>query len=196
MKCTLFIFCLFACVLKTWSQITIDKLPISLKDFSVKSGLSPNSFAAKTTFTYNSSFNFRKNKNITELYLSYEFIFDKENSWVKKEFLKTADASAKEKLLNHEKGHYIIGLIGFSKMQQALSAYTFSKRFKPEADSILHALRNEVDSLNKQYDLETDHSKIEPAQLAWEKSLMETLNTYYKGEPQLMLKFDIRKEIE
>jgi hypothetical protein len=177
-------------------QFSIEDIPLTWKDFTVKEGFRNHPFDAKI-YT-NTPYNWKiKNKDgMTSLVISTELIVSPEKSWVKKEFLNGNTKTKTQELLNHEKGHFIIALIHFKKVQKILSEYTFHKQqVKFQLDSIFKSSGATLGSMNEIYDNETNHMLIVDKQQEWIKNLLQQLNELYAEDKKLSMKFEIEVKI-
>jgi len=88
--------------------------------------------------------------------------FVSNKSWVKRRYLGDVE------LLKHEQLHFDITELFTRKFRKELSTMNFSEKVKSEIKVVYQRITNEKVSVQKQYDLETDHSKNEQAQKAWQ----------------------------
>ena len=96
----------------------------------------------------------------------------KETSQVSSVFLRNASQAEKDNLLNHEKGHLIIGLIKNLWIEDTLKRHPFTTQFKKELRAVYSAVEEKANILNTQYDEETMHSLNTDQQKEWEKRLL------------------------
>lgn len=88
--------------------------------------------------------------------------FVSNKSWVKRRYLGDVE------LLKHEQLHFDITELFTRKFRKELSAMSFSEKVKSEIKAVYKKLTDEKVSVQKRYDSETDHSKNEQAQKAWQ----------------------------
>lgn len=75
-------------------------------------------------------------------------------------------------ILKHEQGHFDIAEIHARKLHRALAAYTFnSKTVNDDVTRIHNDVINEHVALQKQYDLQTNHSLDSAQQSVWNKNI-------------------------
>ena len=123
------------------------------------------SFLAHTQWRLNYRFNI---KVLNETYTP-EFIvvlkLDKEASWIKTNEIK------KERLayiLNHEQGHFKIDAIAKKELLKQFQAFTYSKNYKAEADSIFQKVVMKYKTIEHQYDKEIHAAKDTVLQQKWD----------------------------
>ena len=143
------------------------------------------SFLAYTQWRLNYRFNI---KVLNETYTP-EFMvvlkLDKEASWIKTNEIK------KDRLayvLNHEQGHFKIGAIAKKELLQQFKAFTYSKNYKAEADSIFQKLAMKYKSIEQQYDKEIHAAKDEQQQKKWHAYLEESFNQNFTADVNLINK--------
>lgn len=83
-------------------------------------------------------------------------------SWVKKRYLRDVE------LLKHEQLHFDITELFTRKFRKELSDMKFTENVKAEIKLVYKRLTSEKVSMQKKYDLETDHSKNKQAQKKWQ----------------------------
>lgn len=110
------------------------------------------------------SYGFSANVVNGEVSVDYKIncFFVSNKSWVKKRYLGDAE------LLKHEQLHFDITELFTRKFRKELSTMNFSEKVKYEIKAVYKKLTKEKVSVQKQYDLETDHSKNEQAQKKWQ----------------------------
>lgn len=153
-------------------EITMKDIPLSWKDFQVKNGLHANSFDAKTYLFPIPDWKFKEEQNTLEINVIVKIKVDIKKNWVKKEFIKTSTEEQQQKLLHHEKGHWIVAMICFKKLEQALDRYHPSKSYRKDLDSIFRDNYRQCDQLQEEYDKETQHMNDAAAQALWEERLL------------------------
>jgi hypothetical protein len=177
-------------------QFSIEDIPLTWKDFTVKEGFRNHPFDAKIYTNTPYKWKIKNKDNKTSLVISMELFVNTEKSWVKKEFLDKNQKDKTQELLNHEKGHFIIALIHFKKAQKILSEYTFNKQqVKLQIDSIFKSANARLDSTNETYDNETNHMLVADKQQEWINKLLQQLNELYAGDKKFPMKFEIEVNI-
>jgi len=94
-----------------------------------------------------------------------------ERSWVKPQAQPGAYGA---ELLNHEQGHYTLGVLCALAFKKAVSARVFSQDYPAEIKALFDQVLKTHLELEKAYDAETRHMRNRAAQGAWDRRL-ETL---------------------
>lgn len=131
-----------------------------------------------------------------ELIIKLSVTQSREQSWVSKQYLMTATDKDSDALLNHEKIHYIINLIGFKNIYLELSNYSFSADYKSEITSIFRKYTNEIDKMNNEYDRQSKHGTNRAGQNKWKKNIMKLFNDLYGNDPSIQTQYTIRTFID
>lgn len=185
-------FALVSCLLANAQNFSLSDIPLSKSDFEKKKGLSKVPAAARIYVESNFKYNVKNDNNQLWLILDAKIFVNSERSWIKEEFLDQATKEEKLKLIDHEKGHFIIALIQFKKFQKICKEYSFAKpRIKFQLDSIYKGVLATEDSLNLAYDEESNHMLNKEKQLEWITWLMKNFNSVYADEKTLRFKFQI-----
>lgn len=101
-----------------------------------------------------------------------ECLFDPKMSWVSKEYIKKAGEEKSAYLLNHEQRHYDIARVIGAELDEAMQSFKFdTKKAKYQVDSIFRSFIKKDRDIQKQYDNETEHSKVREQQDAWDKKI-------------------------
>jgi hypothetical protein len=96
-------------------------------------------------------------------------VFFSDSSWVKPN--KRTDY-----ILNHEKGHLVLGLIAAKECENRINNETFNKNeYKNKIDSIFRENDSKFHKLQNLYDLETNNSINKDEQLRWDKIIHKLL---------------------
>jgi len=176
-------------------DLSFDDIKISWKDFKQRDDLPVRYFDTKiNTKTFYTTQSRYENGEIT-LTVNLEIHMDKDNSWVKKQFMKSSDPEVKTRLLNHEKLHMIISLIHFRELYQNLSRTEFTNQYKSQLDSFIRIYNESTDRLNNQYDEETNHMKIQDKQEEWEKNILARFNKVYADDKRIVTEYRIQVKI-
>ncbi|PCH69453.1 MAG: hypothetical protein COC01_01510 [Bacteroidetes bacterium] len=104
--------------------------------------------------------------------LKFELIcqFNKNNSWVKAGHLN-------DYLLNHEQRHWDLAEIYARKMRKALLENHYKlETLQQDVQQLYDQYFEQCDKEQKLYDTETNHSKNEKKQAAWDKRIQTELN--------------------
>lgn len=97
-------------------------------------------------------------------------LFLRADSWVRSD-KQTA------RLLNHERGHYRIGMICANEIEQTINSMKFSQdNYHNEINAIYWQIIEKYKALNKQYDAETDHFNNQEQQKIWDRKINNLLN--------------------
>ena len=186
--CLVFIAIQFIVVATSAQPFTIDDVPLSWKNFKVRKDFNNHPYAAKI-YT-DPTLKTKQSKKNGTTYQHFSWGIEFKRSWVKAKFMDEAPDSVKRSLLNHEKGHLLIHMIGLKKVQNSFKNFTFSKRFKVELDSIYKVHLGNIPADNERYDEETNHMLIVEKQKEWIDKLLAELNALYIDEKKLQLKFE------
>lgn len=179
------------------TEITMENIPITWNDFSIKNVRDKHAFDAITLVSYGieGAYKYENKEGSVKLKFTFFAEMDKKQSYVRKSFLKTADSARSRALLDHERGHWIITMIYFRQLVKDMEQFTFTRRFKYQVDSIL---RNNYAACKKEqlrYDRETNHSKVKEQQKQWEADLLDRLYHAYGNEIQFPVRFSKEFEI-
>ncbi len=111
--------------------------------------------------------------------------FDMNGSWVKK-------GKATDVLLNHERMHFDLGEVYARKLRKVLLEYTYNREtINEDIQNLYNNMFAECQVAQKQYDKDTDHSKIQAKQDKWDAkitSLLKELKAYSAHSYKLVLK--------
>lgn len=93
-----------------------------------------------------------------------------ERSWLKLSKIKTPELL--NALLSHEQGHYDMGAIFSIELKKTLSGICFDKAgYKQQVDSVFKSMYARYDTLQKEYDTDTDHMRNKNMQLEWKQKI-------------------------
>jgi len=95
-----------------------------------------------------------------------------ERSWVK---WNTPREHQKAELLNHEQGHYSLGVICALSFKKAVSTYRFTSDYQAEATRLFTETMERVRALERAYDAETRHMYDRTQQRAWDAKLQQMI---------------------
>lgn len=97
-------------------------------------------------------------------------LFLRADSWVR-------PGKQTARLLNHERGHYRIGMICANEIEQTINSKEFSKNnYHKEIDAIYWQIIEKYKALGKQYDAETNHFNNQEQQKIWDKKIYDLLS--------------------
>jgi hypothetical protein len=102
-----------------------------------------------------------------------------ERSWVK---WNTPREHQKAELLNHEQGHYSLGVICALSFKKSASTYRFTSDYQAEAARLFSETLERVRALERSYDAETRHMYDRHGQKDWDAKLehmIDELWTYH-----------------
>lgn len=131
-----------------------------------------------------------------ELIIKLSVSQSREQSWVSKQFLMKASDIESDKLLNHEKLHYVINLIGFKNIYLEMSNFSFTSDYKSEITSIFRKYTNEIDKMNNEYDRQSKHGLNNNGQKKWEENTMKLFNELYGNDTHIQTQYTIRTYID
>jgi len=176
------------------AQVSYKDLPISWSDFTLTDQIRVNAhgtaaISVHTEYSWESSV---RNNKVAYIDFKSKLTVNRKESFVLRSFMRTANAERKARLLRHEQGHYLIGLIKHLWLEQAISEYRFTRNYKEEIRKICKQVEDRAAKLNNDYDRETEHSLIEDKQLGWEQRLLDTFNKLNDNKTKLPLQFDLK----
>ena len=102
-----------------------------------------------------------------------------EKSWLKVDRIKSEEIL--NDLLSHEQGHYDIGQTFAIDLKNKISNTCFDKKlYKIQADSIFRSMNKYYDSLQRKYDIDTDHMRNKKMQSKWDATIASRLDEVRK----------------
>jgi hypothetical protein len=134
-----------------------DKEPLRWEDFSGK--INDTSWFDAECFAeirYNYKFN-----NLKNFQFDVFANFDKNTSWIKKEY-------KSEALLKHEQLHFDIAQLFSLRIKEMFENYKFTQNYLAEIRLLFNKRKLEYLSIQHQYDEETGHSLDKKKQSEWE----------------------------
>lgn len=127
------------------------------------------------------SYHFKSKSNTIEI----NSVFYTLESWVKVD-------QKSSTLLNHEQGHFNITEIYSRKLRQKLSGKKFKKKnFEKEFKSIYDQVVKDMESMQENYDIETNFSKNDGLQSSWNSKIfaeLEELKYWSCADVSLIIK--------
>lgn len=189
--------CLFACnsvlYAQQKTQLGFDDIPLTWRNFTKRS-INTNSIAAALTYIH-LQLEYKVQEDI--LTISIKLEQSKEKSWVSRQFLQRATDPESIALLEHEKIHYAINMIGMRQLYLQLNEAEFSQQeYKSEITGIFAEFNRQTQSLNSAYDRETRHGLLTDKQLEWNERIFQELNELYPPGTPLATEYIIRKQLK
>lgn len=150
-----------------------DNTPLTWQDFrGTPAPGNPYGATANTGISY--GFKYAKAGDQVDLTFEVFCYFDKNGSWSKKE-------KQTPTLLKHEQLHFDIAELQASKLRKAFASATFTDNYQEEIKRIFDAHMKALIEMQKQYDIESDHSMNREKQAEWEALVRAELEKT-KGE--------------
>ncbi len=140
-----------------WNDFKGEPKPVGDNVATTASGIS---FGYSTTKT---------SSRLVDYSFSITAHFYPEKSWSIKEPLSNI-------VLKHERLHFDITELYARKFRQRVSNTTFTNAINNEMEHIHNAINIELGEIQKQYDVETNHSQNIEKQTAWQKFIATELN--------------------
>ncbi len=130
------------------------------------------SYAAMTYSGMSYSFSAEVVDKKVEVKYKVKCFFNQKKSWCKPIHLKDLY------LLKHEQLHFDITELYARKLRKELSEYKFTSNVKVEVKNLYDNVNKEKIAIQKQYDLETNHSAIKSVQKEWGLKINNELEKY------------------
>jgi len=187
------------CYITTYAQqeFTLNDIPLTWRNFIKKEVPRQSRVGAQTHIKIDIEYDLRpSSRNRNNLEIKLNIIQSKDESWVSKSFLMTASDDASLKLLNHERLHYVINLIGFKKMYNELKDYNYTEDYKTQITSIFRKYTREIDKMNAEYDKQTYHGTSLKNQTKWENQVMTQFNELYAYDKSIPTSYTINTTIQ
>lgn len=102
-------------------------------------------------------------------------------SWVKPNVKKDPSTAA---LLDHEQGHYTLGVLCALEFKQAASQRRFGRHYHAEIRALFDQTLKKYVDMEKHYDAETRHMRDPAAQKTWDRRLAQLVS---EGWPETRL---------
>jgi len=83
-------------------------------------------------------------------------------------------------LLNHEKGHVVIGFICGNKITKQLSSKVYTSNYVAEVRESFHPLLRNLSDLHREYDEGSNHGMNKPEQKLWDRKLIDMFLATFK----------------
>jgi len=126
--------------------------------------------ASGITFGYSVT---RSQTEVVDANFTIEAHFYPDHSWYKK-------GRVTDVVLNHERFHFNITELFARKFRQRISQTRFTNDIKQEADAIYQAINEELRTMQKRYDKETNYSMDIEVQKQWQLKIEEELKALSK----------------
>lgn len=131
-------------------------------------------FFALTAMTWKYSYESTIYRNRVAIKLKNEISIDKDRSWVKLDKIKDPQVSAS--LLHHEQGHVNIQYILYSEAERVLKNRNYSvKNYKAQISQLANEISNYFDTMQRNYDEETEHGSNHKMQARWDKIIADKM---------------------
>ncbi|RZL39834.1 MAG: DUF922 domain-containing protein [Pedobacter sp.] len=113
-------------------------------------------------------------RNRVEIKLQNEISIDKSRSWVKLDKVKTEES--RQNLLHHEQGHVNIQYVLLMEADRVLKNRNYSvKNYKAQISQLANEISNYFDTMQKNYDEETEHGSNHKMQARWDKIISDKM---------------------
>jgi len=131
-------------------------------------------FFALTAMTWKYSYESTIYRNRVAINLKNEITIDANRSWVKWDKIK--DPSVSASLLHHEQGHVNIQYILLSEAERVLRNRNYSvKNYKAQISQLANEISNYFDTMQRNYDAETEHGSNHKMQARWDKIIADKM---------------------
>ncbi len=131
-------------------------------------------FYALTAMTWKYSYGSTVYRNRVEIKLQNEISIDKSRSWVKLDKVKTEES--RQNLLHHEQGHVNIQYVLLMEADRVLKNRNYSvKNYKAQISQLANEISNYFDTMQKNYDEETEHGSNHKMQARWDKIISDKM---------------------
>lgn len=167
-------------------------IPLSWRNFS-KRDISSKSNAAASTAV---NLSIVSEVEGDDLKITLELEQSRSRSWVSRQFLRRASDRESMDLLNHERLHYAINLIGLKSIYDELNSSSFTADYKSEVAAIFHKHNQQTSKTNGDYDRLTLHGTIPEQQKKWEQNIFMELNNLYREDEKIETYYIIRKKLQ
>ncbi|MCZ4245808.1 DUF922 domain-containing protein [Pedobacter punctiformis] len=131
-------------------------------------------FYALTAMTWHYSYESTVYRNKVVIKLKNEVNIDKGRSWVRWD--KIQNESIRASLLHHEQGHVNIQFILLMEADRVLKNRTYSvQNYKAEIAEMANSISDFYDTMQKNYDEETEHGSNHKMQARWDDIIQEKM---------------------
>ncbi|MCZ4222346.1 DUF922 domain-containing protein [Pedobacter rhodius] len=131
-------------------------------------------FYALTAMTWKYSYASTVYRNRVEIKLQNEISIDRNRSWVKLDKVRTEEG--RQNLLHHEQGHVNIQYILYLEADRVLKNRNYSvKTYKTQISQLANEISNYFDTMQKNYDEETEHGSNHKMQAEWDRIISDKM---------------------
>jgi|GEM_PF-508866 len=131
-------------------------------------------FFALTAMTWKYSYESTVYRNRVAIKLKNNVSIDKTRSWVKWDKIKDPEISAS--LLHHEQGHADIQYILLLEAERVLKNRNYSvNNYKAQISELANQISNYFDTMQRNYDEETEHGSNHKMQARWDEIIQEKI---------------------
>jgi len=132
-------------------------------------------FYALTAMTWQYSYESSIYRNRVVIKLKNTVNIDKNRSWVKLDKIKNPEVRAS--LLHHEQGHVNIQYILLLEADRVLKNRSYSvKNYKSQISELANQISTYFDTMQKNYDEETEHGSNHKMQARWDDIIQNKIN--------------------
>jgi predicted secreted Zn-dependent protease len=132
-------------------------------------------FFALTAMTWKYSYESTTYRNRVVINLKNEISIDKNRSWVKWD--KIENETTRTSLLHHEQGHVNIQYILLLEANRVLKNRNYSlNNYKAQISDLANQISKYFDTMQKNYDEETEHGSNHKMQSRWDDIIQDKMN--------------------
>jgi predicted secreted Zn-dependent protease len=132
-------------------------------------------FFALTAMTWKYSYESTTYRNRVVINLKNEISIDKNRSWVKWD--KIENETTRNSLLHHEQGHVNIQYILLLEANRVLKNRNYSlNNYKAQISDLANQISKYFDTMQKNYDEETEHGSNHKMQSRWDDIIQDKMN--------------------
>ena len=128
-------------------------------------------FVASTTSGINFGYSYTFENNNVNVEYSVESFFNTKTSWFIPE-------KVSKHILNHEQAHFDISELHARILRKRLDGQKFSKKVKSEIEIIYRQVEQQRKTMQKEFDLESDHSRNEEKENHWQQHIAKQLTEH------------------
>lgn len=131
-------------------------------------------YYALTAMSWKYSYGSTVYRNRVEIKLQNEISIDKSRSWVKLDKMEREES--RQNLLHHEQGHVNIQYILLMEADRVLKNRNYSvKNYKAQISQLANEISSYFDTMQKNYDEETEHGSNHKIQARWDKIISDKM---------------------
>src|SRR5690606_25469948 len=171
-------------------KIELDDIPIGWNDFQGTKAPRAEHTAAHISFGISygyTSIPITRNKHKLAFRTKINLLRDK--SWLNRDTYARLNPQKRQNLLNHEKGHFIIGLIYYKELVQAFNKREYTGNIKRQTRHTFNKINSKMDRYNNEYDKDTKHGSARDKQQQWNNRLLKQLNQQYSRKELRQMEF-------